>query len=167
MPLAHIHLWRALTASLVTLTVVLAAPPSVARQFSSYASVEEDASLRVGRHRVNLYGIYIPPTGRHCRTFIRPIECGSRAALDLKFKIQGFVYCEGRSTNADGSINAACYVNRTGFEEGEDLSAYLIRRGWAVALPDAPFEYQVLEKIAREQSRGVWGFTGDRIRRTR
>ena len=161
------HLWRALTVSLVTLAVLLAATPSMARQFSSYASVEEDASLRVKGHKVNLYGIHIPPTGRHCRTYIRPVECGSRAALDLKFKIQGFVYCEGRTTNPDGSVNAVCHVNRTGFSEGEDLAAYLIRRGWAVALPDAPFEYQVLEKTAREQSRGVWGFTGDVLRRTR
>ena len=53
-------------------------------------------------------------------------------------------------------MSALCRVR------GEDLSAYLLSRGWAVALPDAPFEYAVLEKIARERHVGVWGFTVDR-----
>ena len=47
----------------------------------------------------------------------------------------------------------------------EDLSAYLLTRGWAVALPDAPFEYSALEKIARQQGIGVWGLAVDRVRR--
>jgi len=51
------------------------------------------------------------------------------------------------------------------FDEGEDLSAYLLENGWAVALPDAPFEYQTLEKIARSRQFGVWGFPVDRIER--
>ena len=41
-----------------------------------------------------------------------------------------------------------------------DLGAYLIERGWAVASPEGPFEYQVLEKIARERRMGVWGMHG-------
>jgi endonuclease YncB( thermonuclease family) len=55
-------------------------------------------------------------------------------------------------------------VDRTSFEEGEDLAAYLIRHGWALARPGAPFEYHALERIAREQSAGVWGFSVDAIR---
>ena len=35
--------------------------------------------------------------------------------------------------------------------------------GWAVALPDSPFEYQALEKIARTRSFGVWGMPVDRV----
>ena len=33
------------------------------------------------------------------------------------------------------------------------------------ALPDAPFEYQALERIARQQGVGVWGYPADVIRR--
>ena len=43
------------------------------------------------------------------------------------------------------------------FSEGDDLSAYLLERGWAVALPDASIEYQTLEKIARSRRIGIWG----------
>ena len=50
-------------------------------------------------------------------------------------------------------------------DPGEDLSAYLLEQGWAVALPDAPFEYQTLEKIARSRGFGVWGTPVDNIQR--
>lgn len=55
------------------------------------------------------------------------------------------------ATNPDGSLTARCS------SEGEDLSAWMLQRGWAVALPDAPFEYQTMEKIARAQGIGIWG----------
>ena len=136
-----------------------------AREFSSYASVDEDGSLRVGNRKVHLYGIYLPPTGQHCRTFFSPPVCGSRASIALDFKIQGFVHCKQKHINRDRSITAVCYVNHTHTYEGEDLSAYLIQQGWALALPDAPFEYHALEKIARSQSTGIWGFTIDGVQR--
>jgi len=156
---------RILVTSVLALAVLLAAETAMAREFSSYASVEDDGSLRVGTRKVHLYGIYIPPTGQHCRTFFSPPVCGSRATLALQFKIQGFVHCREKSSNRDRSINAICYVNRTNHSEGEDLGAYLVQQGWAMARPEAPFEYQALEKIARQQSAGIWGFTVDGIQR--
>ena len=92
---------------------------------------------------------------------MRPVRCASRAVLALEFKIQGFVYCVESSRNADGSLNARCFVNRGHFDEGEDLGAYLIEQGWAVATPDAPFEYRTLERIARHHDRGIWGRSVD------
>jgi len=148
---------------ILALASLLAASAVSAREFSSYTSVEDDGSLRVGGRTVHLYGIYLPPTNYTCRTFFRPPVCGSRAALALDFKIQGFVHCEEKGAHADRSIIATCYVNRSHFSGGEDLAAYLIRKGWAMALPEAPFEYHALEKIARQQFVGVWGFSVDRI----
>ncbi len=29
-----------------------------------------------------------------------------------------------------------------------------------LARPDGPFEYQVLERIARQRNMGIWGLTG-------
>ena len=153
-----------LAAVALALVGLLVGGSSQAREFSSYAKVNDDGSLRVGTREVHLYGIYIPPTGQTCRTYVSPPVCGSRAALALEFRIQGFVHCQQKSTNRDRSINAVCHVDRRHADEGEDLAAYLIRQGWALALPEAPFEYQALEKIARRQSAGVWGFTVDGIR---
>ena len=126
---------------------------------SSYAIVQEDASLRIKGNTYRLFGIYIPATSQTCRSFERPPKCSTYAALALDFKIGvNFVNCEPRKQNDDGSINGYCTVDE------EDLSVYLLERGWALALPDAPFEYQAIEKIARNRGVGVWGLPVERRR---
>lgn len=137
--------------------------PAHAWEISSYAFVNDDGTLRIKRKTIHLYGIHIPATGNHCNTSFRPPVCGSRAALALDFKIQGFVRCEITEENADGSLVGWCRVNAGKFDEGTDLSAYLLEKGWAVALPDAPVEYQALEKIAYRRGFGIWGFTIDGV----
>jgi endonuclease YncB( thermonuclease family) len=142
---------------LLPVLVVLCAGAASAREISSSAQVNEDGSLRVKGKTVHLYGIHIPKTGRSCRSSKLPPVCGSRAAIALDFKIDGFVRCEIMAENNDRSLVGWCRVNAGHFSEGEDLSAYLLERGWAVALPDAPFEYQTMEKISRNRGVGVWG----------
>ena len=63
------------------------------------------------------------------------------------------------------SINAVCEVKGQGsmLTPREDLAAWMLRNGWAVALPDAPFEYHVFEDIARTHKRGIWGFQVDHV----
>ena len=39
-----------------------------------------------------------------------------------------------------------------------DLGANLISAGMALAGPNAPFEYQALERIARATHQGIWSF---------
>lgn len=131
----------------------------------SYAIVQDDASLRVQGKTIRLFGTYIPGTSRICRRDFRPAKCGTRAANALEIKIQGFVRCTPVARLRDGSLSAICTV-----EDGSildppvDLGAWLIELGLAVATPDAPFEYVVLERIARANGRGVWGFQVDSIR---
>lgn len=129
---------------------------------SSYAFVNEDGTLRIKGKTVHLYGLYLPDTGRHCRANQLPMFCGSRAALALEFRINGFVRCEIIERNADHSVTGLCRVDYSAFDEGDDLSAYLLERGWALALPDAPFEYHAMERIARSRGVGVWGVSIDR-----
>ncbi len=130
------------------------AVPAASAALISYAKVRPDATLVVGSRLVRLYGIYIPPAGRTCRPNLRPVKCGSNAALALDFKIRGFVHCQRVHRHRDRSITALCR------NKGVDLSAYLIERGWAVALPNGPFEYRILEKIARNRGMGIWGMHG-------
>lgn len=150
-----------LQAGIMVAALVSAAMSPHARaapDISSFAIVHEDGSMSVGGQRIYLYGIYIPPTERTCQTFIQPMPCGTRASLALEFKISGdFVRCTERVRNADGSITASCNAN------GDDLSAWMLQRGWALALPDAPFQYAAMEKIARSRGLGVWGIPVDAI----
>ena len=162
MPGASSHVRRGLL--LACLSLVFPAVPGAAT-VSSYAFVNDDASLRIRNRTIHLHGIHVPETARACTTSIRPIVCGSRARLALEFIIDGFVRCELLGSNSDGSFTGKCRVGVTAFEEGTDLAAYLLRRGWALALPEAPFAYHALEKIARSQAVGVWGLAVDRIGR--
>jgi endonuclease YncB( thermonuclease family) len=126
----------------------------------SYARVQPDASLRVGNRDVRLDGIYVPFADYRCEAGIRPARCGSRAALALDFLVGSkFVACDRTGRDADRTIVAVCSV------DGRDLGAYLLEQGLAVATPDAPFEYHVLERIAQSRGTGVWGFQIDSIRR--
>jgi endonuclease YncB( thermonuclease family) len=144
-----------------TLLLLLAAANVQARELIGHAIVQSDASLLIKGEVVRLDGIYVPPTNRECRAWIQPVRCDSRAALALDFKVKGFIQCFPTGEYDDDSIAATCYVDRGSFDPGEDLAAYLIERGLALALPDAPFEYQAMEKIARTQGMGVWGYTVD------
>ena len=142
---------------LVLIVGSLLAPAALASAISSYAFVNDDATLVIRNRRIRLYGIYVPPTGRTCRTYIQPVKCASRAALALDFKIQGFVSCHPIVRHRDRSLTARCYL------DDEDLSAYLLSQGWAVALPSAPFEYRVLERIAKHRHLGIWGIHADSV----
>jgi endonuclease YncB( thermonuclease family) len=140
----------------VFIAASLAQQSMVFAEISSFAFVQQDGSLKVAGNVVHLYGIYIPPTDQTCYTFIRPMPCGTRASLALEFQISGdFVHCIERAANPDGSITASCRAN------GQDLSEWMLQRGWAVALPDAPFQYVAMEKIARAKGIGVWGIPVD------
>jgi len=149
--------------ALLLLLLLLTAHAASARELVGHAIVRSDGSLLIKELVVHLDGIYLPPTDRQCRDWIRPVRCDSRAVLALDFKVKGFIHCFVQSENEDGSLNAVCYVDRTSFERGEDLAAYLLERGWAIALPSAPFEYHAIEKIALSRGIGVWGYPADSI----
>ena len=150
---------------LALLIAAFLAAPMARAEIVSYAIVKNDGTLRVSNRTIRLHGIYIPHADRkHCQTDIRPVRCGSRAALALDFKIGShFVHCKPVVKYRDRSVSAVCYVGRTFHSDGEDLGAWLVERGLALAAPGAPFEYVALERIARARNRGVWGFIVDSI----
>lgn len=152
--------WKTVWVPVLALNLLLALSAAGLRadEISSYAFVQDDGSLRVSGYTIHLFGIHVPPTAQSCRSFERPVTCAPQAALALDFKIGAdFVHCVPQAHNGDGSITAVCRVGDT------DLSAYLLSRGWALALPDAPFDYAALEKIARHRGLGVWGLPVERV----
>ena len=154
-----------LAASLLLLSPLVggsAAPARVPAELASHAIVRGDGSLQIRGRTVHLHGIYIPPSGRTCQTRVRPIRCSSRAALALDDRVRGLVRCAVQQEYADGSLGAFCSIAGSSVLAADiDLGAWLIRQGWAVAAPGAPFEYGVLEEIARTRRQGVWGFQVD------
>lgn len=143
---------------------LLAAGPARA-EIASYALVQDDGTLKISGRTVRLFGILIPETGQHCDARLRPTRCRPRAVSQLEFRIgPNFVRCEPVRRLRDGSVSAVCRVGSI-HREGLDLAAWMLREGWAVATPEAPLEYHVLEDVARTRERGIWGFQADSIRR--
>jgi len=148
---------------LMLLAALAIAQTAVAREFEGHAIVRGDGSLLIKNRVVHLYGIYLPPTNRQCRAWITPIRCDERGVLALDFFVKGFIRCIEQVVREDGSVEATCYRDRSSFDPGTDLAAYLLERGWALALPNAPFEYHALERIARAHELGVWGWQVDSV----
>jgi endonuclease YncB( thermonuclease family) len=137
---------------------------AIASEIVSYAIVQDDGSLRVQGKTIRLFGIYMPSTGRGCRSDFSPPLCGNRSVRALKTKIRGFVSCDPQAELSDRSLSAVCYVDGNSIVDPPiDLGAWLIEQGLAVAAPGAPFEYRTLERIAQVNRRGVWGFQVDQI----
>lgn len=130
-----------------------------AAEIRSYAIVQDDGTLIVRGQLIRLFGVVVPLTGRFCPQQIRPGRCrSSSAALALDARIQGFVRCEPVERYADGSLGAYCSVGSVRLGDSEDLGAYLIARGLAFAAPWAPYDYVILQELAKVNRRGLWGF---------
>jgi endonuclease YncB( thermonuclease family) len=131
----------------------------------SYAIVQHDATLRVQGKTIRLFGVYVADTRPFCDSTFRPARCKTRAAVALESRIQGFVRCAPQVQYRDRSIGAFCSIDGGSVTAAPiDLGGYLIREGWAVALPEAPFAYHTWQEIAKVNRRGVWGFQADSIR---
>ena len=151
--------------AVVALGIVLWQGPAAAADIVSYAIVQNDATLRVRGKTIRLYGVYIADTRPFCDRTFGPARCKTRAAVALESRIQGFVRCAPQVQYRDRSIGAYCSVDGgSATTPPIDLGGYLIREGWAVALPEAPFAYHTYQEIAKVNRRGVWGFQADSIR---
>jgi endonuclease YncB( thermonuclease family) len=153
--------------ALIILAAVLGqGAATAAAEIVSYAIVNDDATLRVRGKTIHLYGVHVVDTRQFCDRTFRPARCQTRAAVALASRIQGFVRCDPQVEYRDRSIGAFCYVDGGSTTAAPiDLGAYLIREGWAVALPEAPFAYHTYQEIAKVRRRGVWGFQADSITR--
>lgn len=121
------------------------------------AQVLTDGSLRINGRTVSLYGVFVPDDERTCSTVIRPPRCGTRSALVLEQRAQGFVRCEivGRAPN--GTLAGFCTVQaRDLFGPRIDLGASLVADGWALADDGAPARYRALERLAQRRGIGLW-----------
>lgn len=134
------------------------AQSAASRVVDGLATVYDDGTLSVGGTRVRLFGIYLPLLERTCRSVIRPAACAPKAALVLKDKVTGFVRCELVRRGGDGVLEGICgQRTRDLFGPRLDLGAYLVQEGFALAGPEAPYEYFALERLAESRELGLWG----------
>jgi endonuclease YncB( thermonuclease family) len=147
---------RALKALL--LLIVLSAPNVALGEIVGVASVVDGDTLQIRGTSIRLHGIDAPETGQTCSTGgdvhaagSEKYRCGRQAALALADRIdRDPVYCEERDTDRYGRLVAVCWLN------DEDLGAWMVREGWALAYREYSPDYVPDEELAQAALRGIW-----------
>jgi endonuclease YncB( thermonuclease family) len=134
-------------------TVVLALQGTTAAgaDLTGRASVIDADTIEIHGQRIRLFGIDAPEGGQTCELEGQPYRCGQRAAFALADYIgQRTVSCEQRDIDRYKRIVAVCHVG------GEDMGAWLVSEGWALAYQRYSLDYIDEEDSARAARRGLW-----------
>src|SRR4051812_20947236 len=116
------------------------------------AAVIDGNTLEIRGERIHLFGIDAPESGQTCLDAKgQSYRCGQKAALVLDARIEeGVVTCERKGTDRYGRVVALCRVF------GEDLGAWMVGLGWALASRAYSARYVPAENLARSRGLGIW-----------
>ncbi|WP_457107041.1 thermonuclease family protein [Methylobacterium sp. P5_C11] len=135
--------------------LLLCGPAAAAGTISGPATVIDGDTIEVQDTRIHLYGIDAPESAQRCETD-KGLEyrCGRKAARALRARIGGgLVTCERQEGAVAGRVSGTCHVN------GEDLSAWMVGEGLALASRQATPAYTRQEGHAWATRRGIWAGT--------
>lgn len=105
-------------------------------------------TLEIGGTRVRLWGIDAPEIRQTCRAGGRAWNCGGLAAAALRARSTD-LRCEPRGRDRYGRALAVC------FEGADDINAWLVSEGWALAYRRYSEAYVAFEEEARRKGRGM------------
>lgn len=97
--------------------------------------------------RYRLHGIDAPESYQTCRAWGHTWECGNAATQALRSRIDSAVSCTHTSTDRYGRAIGHCSIG------DEDLNAWLVRNGWALAYYTT--DYVNEEAQAKAARRGI------------
>ncbi len=129
----------------------LIAPAGESSSQFGRARVIDGDTIEVQATRIRLHGIDAPELDQPCLMDARQWRCGREAARALEEMIgTGTVTCEVLDRDRYGRSIAVC---RAG---GEDLGAWMVLRGWALAYRHYATDYVSEEAAAKAARRGIW-----------
>ncbi len=116
------------------------------------ASVIDGDTIEIHGQRIRLFGIDAPEKGQRCTTKAQEIwRCGQKASLALSDRLgRKTVTCEERDWDRYGRMVAICLLGK------EDISAWMVHEGLAVAFRKYSTAYVGYENQAREARAGMW-----------
>ena len=150
-----------LSAAAAVLAVALSAAPSPSTAASGGISgkprVESGDQFRLGRTRIQLYGLDAPEFDQCCENeYGRPFRCGMMAYDALQQLVgRSSVNCLPEGKDEFGNTLAICYVGDM------NLNSRMVRTGWAVARGAQRPDYEPLERLAKREKAGIWKFIFD------
>ncbi len=133
-----------------TIALCLLATPALA-DVAGTASVIDGDTLEIHGQRIRLHGINAPESRQLCRLDGKPWQCGKDAANALAEKIDHRpVTCEDLGRDKYDRIIGRCAV------AGEDLGAWMVSRGLALAYRQYSTDYVDEEADAQAARRSIW-----------
>lgn len=139
---------------LLVLSIGIIAVPSTAaaEELVGRATVVDGDTVGMRGQKIRLHGIDAPEASQRCtRSNGKEWRCGQQAANALSEMIgHRNVRCVGDKRDRWRRLIAVCYVGE------QDLNAWLVRRGWAVAYRRYSKDYVPQEDRARRAKAGVW-----------
>lgn len=118
------------------------------------ATVRDADSLEIHGRQIRLYGVDAPEGRQLCERGRAAWRCGAEAARALAGRLgRRSVTCQERDRDRYGRTVAVCRLG------DDDLGAWLVREGWALAYRRYTSDYVDEEAAARTARRGIWGGT--------
>lgn len=135
-----------------TLQEILTSEPSPEQHAGAVYVVDGD-TLDVAGRRVRLFGIDAPEAAQTCRRNGWEWGCGIDATRALEAEIGSHnVSCREQDIDRYGRVVAICHAG------SQNLNAWMVRNGWAVAYRRYGGDlYNPEELVARVAQRGLWG----------
>lgn len=141
---------RTLLVAVIAGTASLAA----AQEINGIANVVDGRTIAIGPQTLRLAGVYTPEPGQRCERQGQSYDCGQEASWALADRLgRHWVQCDETSRGSAGVIEVVCYL---GGRHGIDVNAYMVRQGWAIAVPGAAVDYADAEAGARRERLGMW-----------
>lgn len=126
----------------IIIAVVFAIQPAWA-DITGPPRVIDGDTLDIGGNWMRLYGIDAPESRQTCIADGVTWSCGQHATAALIAFIGGVpVRCEEQGTDRYGRTIATCYV------QGENIEAWLVVNGWALAYRQYSLDYVGEEAVA-------------------
>jgi endonuclease YncB( thermonuclease family) len=132
--------------------LVLAALPVSASEITGVPSIHDADTVKIGGTKIRLLGADAPEDDQICLNAKgEKWSCGISARDELIKHSNGKVWeCTTTGTDRYKRSLANCFI------DGEDVSAWLVRSGWALSYVRYSHAYDADEAAAREAGAGLW-----------
>lgn len=119
--------------------------------------VDGDTLILSDSTQIRFYGIDAPESAQQCNQTSGPYLCGQISKQKLKEKIASNpISCAVKSKDIYGRSVAICSLLLPQGGQPEDLNAWMVQQGWAVAYRQYSKMYVALEEEAEREGRGIW-----------
>jgi endonuclease YncB( thermonuclease family) len=136
----------------LALVAALLASPVFAVEVTGIPRIVDGDTVEIGQTKIRLSGIDAPETDQICLDAkAEKWACGVVARDELVKRSNGQAWeCTTTGTDRFGRSLANCFI------EGEDVSAWMVRSGWALSFVRYSHAYDMDEVAARDAHAGLW-----------